>query len=227
MVYPIPTRQKGRVMRIYSKFTLLELLVVISIIVILMCLLLPALQSAKKHTQQIACMNKMKQIGLAVNMYVTDYNDWLPLTDPGTVTGIGGSWIYNSILLGYLGIPQVSYNKEKLKCPADPAPCSSYSGNVLTSYCANTGTGSGWATPYFKRITEFSCPTKTNWATESNQFRRISYNNAKLYVNYFHRNGMNVLFLDMHVSWRAATIPFYDSGTWSPSEEEGKPFWGY
>jgi prepilin-type N-terminal cleavage/methylation domain-containing protein len=101
-----------------SGFTLLELLVVITIIAILAALLFPALRNAKEKAKRTACMGNLKQINLGLRMYCDDSNDNTPRT-PGTTNSPGLNWSgYKALMKSYVGINNASSARDNVFiCP--------------------------------------------------------------------------------------------------------------
>ena len=81
-------------MRKHQGFTLIELLVVIAIIAILMAVLVPALSKAREKVKDTSCRSNLRNIGLAVMMYLDANERKLPPDNPANgflwydVTGV-------------------------------------------------------------------------------------------------------------------------------------------
>lgn len=84
-------------------FTLVELLVVIGIIGILIALLLPAVQAARESARRTACRNNLRQIGIAVNNFVTANQNYPPsrVWDQTTIDD-GEAWSAQARILPYM-----------------------------------------------------------------------------------------------------------------------------
>jgi len=130
-------------MRIHKKrvcgFTLLELLVVITIVVILLAMMIPAVSSAFEKGNRTACRSNLKQIGGAMMVFAANNNGWFPLTERTTWSGrkyysspyttSGGSTFlpnqFASPRLGVTGVAREMYSNAVLTelsvwvCPSD------------------------------------------------------------------------------------------------------------
>lgn len=95
-------------------FTLIELLVVIAIIAILAAMLLPALAKAKQKAKQTACINNMRQIGIALTMYANDFNQYPScFWSPGSTPPGNSTYVWAPRILSLMG-----NNRNAFFCPA-------------------------------------------------------------------------------------------------------------
>lgn len=82
-----------------ANFTLLELLVVISIITILAAMLLPALNASRERARTIKCSGNLRQLAYIANMYSNDYDDWLLPVKSGDPTNAAKQQTWYSLLV--------------------------------------------------------------------------------------------------------------------------------
>ena len=90
---PPPTRRP-------PGFTLVELLVVIAIIALLASLLLPALASAKSLARSAKCKSNLRQMGIALRLYVDDYGAYPPYNE----RGVDFRWRWTKLIVPYLSL---------------------------------------------------------------------------------------------------------------------------
>lgn len=123
------------------RFTLVELLVVVTIIMVLAALLMPSLQRAKQTAHTISCANNERQYSLAAFSFVNDYNGYLPCSkfsgknsgyvdqlfpDFGAACyGSSGSlnitYVWTDTVSSNLFYPYFKAFYSKCQCPAHPS----------------------------------------------------------------------------------------------------------
>jgi prepilin-type N-terminal cleavage/methylation domain-containing protein/prepilin-type processing-associated H-X9-DG protein len=99
-------------------FTLIELLVVIAIIALLMGILMPALQRARKQAHGVICKSNLRQVGLGANLYAEEYDQFVPR---GLAGGTGKAWF--QLFMPFLAQKPINNDYRTVdiyRCPAYP-----------------------------------------------------------------------------------------------------------
>ena len=112
-----------------SAFTLIELLVVMAVIAILAALAVPAYTYALQMGRATACISNLRQIGIALNLYLADHNATMPTMQAARSSTSDSVPVIDNTLNRYAGDPRV------FACPADTA---GLAGTTGTSYFWNS-----------------------------------------------------------------------------------------
>ena len=100
-----------------AAFTLIELLVVLAIIALLAALIFPAINRAKESGKGAACISNLRQVGIALQLYVQENNNRLPqMRDKSLTTKTNELPGPDEALISQLG------NRNVLRCPSDKWP---------------------------------------------------------------------------------------------------------
>jgi prepilin-type N-terminal cleavage/methylation domain-containing protein/prepilin-type processing-associated H-X9-DG protein len=140
-------------------FTLIELMVVVTVIGVLIALLLPAVQSAREAARRAQCTNNMKQIGLALHAYHQAFDSFpmgasLQAYSPPNIMASWCNWGANALMLGYLDQTPL-YNAINFSYSPEPAP------QPRNPTYSSVG-GFINATVYNTKLATFLCPSDGN-----------------------------------------------------------------
>ena len=196
-------------------FTLMELLVVIAIIALLMAILMPSLNRARQAAKTVVCGSQLKNMGIALEIYVEDYEELYPLalniSTWGTPTYYNSSnpWFHFSPGYYYSWLEQLypyHESKELYLCPAKPQNKSEFSYFLGTRAAWKNASNTYASTDRRKirRTTAFVMAGCTNFPFLMNEADQDDYSqncidasNGSSAVHSL--EAQNILFADSHV----------------------------
>jgi prepilin-type N-terminal cleavage/methylation domain-containing protein/prepilin-type processing-associated H-X9-DG protein len=184
-------------------FTLIELLVVIAIIAILAGMLLPVLGRAKEDSVRIKCVNNVKQLGLAMQMYGDDNAALLPMAHGTVLWGATNPPPWTQPLAPYYN------NTNLLLCPS---LCQFYNKSPYNYFmgarAAYVATGNAQASVSLKSVilpAQYILSGDCNYPFETIDADPDNYSQDTLFAPVYlpppeHDGWMNVLFADGHAA---------------------------
>lgn len=106
--------------RFHSGFTLIELIVAVSIIAVLAALLLPAITLAKNAARKTICASNLRQLALSFNAYASDWQGRLPVQQADPILVQYNYILSNNNILGGIGVVanEFEITAKSLYCPS-------------------------------------------------------------------------------------------------------------
>jgi prepilin-type N-terminal cleavage/methylation domain-containing protein len=124
----------------FRGFTLIELLVVIAIIAILAAILFPVFARAREKARQTSCLNNLKQLGIAFQQYMQNYDDTYPISGCVNATN-RASWVFvpghYNIQVDKGSIWPFLTAKDSFVCPSDNPTTQQANSRTQLSYSMN------------------------------------------------------------------------------------------
>lgn len=196
-------------------FTLIELLVVIAIIAILAAILFPVFARAREAARKASCQSNLKQIALALKMYMDDYGSNLPSSQIRNASATQADPLFDTMMVDpSVGLASqtiesvlLSYTKTRdiWVCPSDsitippgvsttPTPISYYYRTCIDTGACQNGNG--------KNESSFQYPSSQMIFVD-----RLGFHDGNS-ANGWNANGasvkLNCAFMDGHVDFRSS-----------------------
>ncbi|MDD3926148.1 MAG: prepilin-type N-terminal cleavage/methylation domain-containing protein [bacterium] len=196
--------------RTTTGFTLIELLVVIAIIAILASILFPVFSQAREKARQATCASNLRQVAMSVRMYAEDNDEYLPSAAKQYRVPNSGQNVYWPSYIGYyyLGSKRLATSKDQRymqACPSDKDP--SLSAGTVSTYGLNV-----YLNLYYTPLTDIERPTETLLLAEADGGREVGGSSNP--VIYLHSSGVNIAFVDGHVTWMREPLPDISNDLW-------------
>lgn len=197
-----------------NNFTLIELLIVITIIAILASMLLPALKNATETARSITCINNLKQLyTMGILGYVDDYNGWIPGPRQHLLESNNVAYVcyFPRVIKDYTNVKQDSIVASPYLCPnvldkaIEKIPCQSTAWAPF-SYGVNATTYFDTTNPKMPKyqIQNVRYPSRSAHILDTD-FYWLFQSTPSLtstYYSFRHKLGLNVLFMDGHAEYR-------------------------